>query len=752
MEEKSLDTEFLLTLLGFILTCLTAIVSASIWWVSKIKKRRAAVEVVRSHFTSEDLAEMIRKYVPSRYSEIKDLVEIDYDTESFKPQKGVYRNLVSGMVRRFTRPSRHKYYIILADSGIGKTTFMVNLFFALHSRILPFIFRPRPKTEFIHLGGSLEPLEKIQQIPDKVNTIVLLDGLDEYNFKSSSPSAEIQNLLQHLQPFREIVITVRTQFFATTMAEIPEIKDISMGKSGRHSVCRFYLAPFTMMDVLRFLNNEFPLYRIRQWKMFAKSLRIVKKIPRLRMRPLLLSHIRVLIDSNRNYVYSADVFEELIRLWITWEAQKPISISIYGKRSGEVLLDLSKRLARRLYETGKNTISEDEDLGKEIAAAFLVGEITATDTKDLHRKTKYRSLLTRWADHEYRFSHKSIMEYLVAVQVFDTKHPLPLIKSFDNLDVAALFYYEMLHRSLMHEGAMQAFVINQWKPFKDINPTKLQDADALLIRFSENFNFYPLKFHAQLKEIIIYGIMHEELLGVIYQSALPEYDALEATLRRVTNAIKNRGINTRYRSILDILDIDNGVEEVVAEHKREFNEPRPVLKITELNEGKVRRQFQCTIDQRRQARQQSDNWRDWLEEHDALVRECNEEIERKKEAIRRSKTDFDNETAAWELRKISFDKNEENRLGASKKRKIADLQKRNYENILARLQPVLPMLSVDIKLTSFMPQQRRSMMQTRIDTLVERIKKGDIQLEKLNGYLVAIQKAQTELPGIKFFY
>ncbi len=104
----------------------------------------------------------------------------------------------------------YQFYIILADSGMGKTTLLINLYLRYTSQFLP-----QPYTiKLFPLGDSRtdQEIDKMS-VDEQRHTILLLDAFDEDIQAVASHTTRIDALIQKTQEFREVVLTCRTQFF-----------------------------------------------------------------------------------------------------------------------------------------------------------------------------------------------------------------------------------------------------------------------------------------------------------------------------------------------------------------------------------------------------------------------------------------------------------------------------------------------------------------------------------------------------------
>jgi len=91
------------------------------------------------------------------------------------------------------------FALALADSGMGKTTFMINLYIRYKNAFrLP--FAPQKYDIKLFPLGYPNILEDIEKVKDKKNTILLLDALDE----------DLEAIKDHQKRLNEILSKVKT--------------------------------------------------------------------------------------------------------------------------------------------------------------------------------------------------------------------------------------------------------------------------------------------------------------------------------------------------------------------------------------------------------------------------------------------------------------------------------------------------------------------------------------------------------------
>lgn len=293
----------------------------------------------------------------------------------------------------FEKESVYRHMIILADSGMGKTSVLINYFVRNYARRKPY------KIKLLPLGIP-DLKELIEEVPDKENTTIFLDAFDEDTKAIADHKKRLEELMNSCRRFNRVVITCRTQFFLddeevnNIQPGILRVGPRSAGEEALYTFQKLYLMPLTDQQVAKYLRKRYPLW---QWMKRRQARKAVEKIPLLSVRPMLLTHIPDLLEQNITIRYSYELYETMINAWLQREE---------GWIDPEKLRKFSERLAVDLYVNrefrGAERLPRNE-------LSNLMGQWgVPLDVQQISG----RSLLNRDADGNLKFAHRSIMEYL----------------------------------------------------------------------------------------------------------------------------------------------------------------------------------------------------------------------------------------------------------------------------------------------------------------------------------------------------
>lgn len=333
-------------------------------------------------------------YIPTRGQDVDPCNE-----EEIRENNGKYNTeeMIPFLCKKaFSKDSFGKHYIILADSGMGKTTFLVNLYryYVLKKR---FWLRDRKSMRYIPLSSE-NCMKQIQEIENQGKTILLLDALDESKAAMTDCDAFMGEILKQTESFYKIVITCRTHFFSDAKNEPENTGLIRAGTGDKNAkFTKKYITPFSDKEVKMYLRKRFKV----RFDMRRKAQEIIKKVPSIMARPLILNWIDCLIESDKKLEHTFEIYKTIIDRWVQREPE------VYTK--GKLL-----RLSRSITEWMMNHATT-------VIPASVVEEMACNQGIDLLPiVAKSRSLLNRNSGGEYKFAHRSFLEYFLSECVFDT--------------------------------------------------------------------------------------------------------------------------------------------------------------------------------------------------------------------------------------------------------------------------------------------------------------------------------------------
>ena len=373
-----------------IIGCLSPII-VFLLWTKLISPHVKFKSFVNSVYTQEKLTEVSKYYIHTR---AQDMDPCEQDEIKENNGKYISCNLISFFMKdAFIKSSAGKYYLVLADSGMGKTTFILRLF-----RECMRIFNSpwKLKVELIPLT-EVDCLERIREISKPEKTILLLDALDENKAAINNCNTFFEELITTTSSFNKIVITCRTQFFPSNKDEPSYTNYIQIGRRNKKTeIVKKYLAPFTDEEVKLYLKKRFRF----KFKLQKRAFQIVHKVPNIMARPLILNWINFLCDSKEDYRYSYQIYDTIITKWIEREDLG---------HSERKLFELSRSIADYMFKHEATTIP-----------ATKVEEIAARKEVNLEPIiAKSRSLLNRNGQGEYKFAHRTFLEYFIVFGIVE---------------------------------------------------------------------------------------------------------------------------------------------------------------------------------------------------------------------------------------------------------------------------------------------------------------------------------------------
>jgi len=410
----------------------TPLVTLFIWFFNYYHNRMISRDLPEISYS--EIKNIKKYYIPTKYQNINPAI---YDELSEKNDLISKSLLIEYFLKVAFQRKRNtnKYFIILADSGMGKTTFLINLFLKYKKK---FLFINAYEIKYISLAG-LDIDSDIEEIKNKKNTILLLDAFDEDTQAVDNYEVRLNELIEKTSKFWKVVLTCRTQFFSSEALEPNETKIPKVGPiKGFHEFHKLYISPFDQHEIQVYLRKKYSIINYLKRK---EAFSIVKRSNFIMVRPMLLSYMDDLLSAGAiNYVWSFQIYNQLIIQWIRREALKKSSelrglFEIQLRKFSEAI---SLYIYVNRYSTKVLSIKQED-------IAFFAEKY---DIDLTFIEMKSRSLLNRNDSGDYKFAHKSILEYFLAELVFKNVNKFGYEFDFYGMDMTKLFYDEMYFNSI----------------------------------------------------------------------------------------------------------------------------------------------------------------------------------------------------------------------------------------------------------------------------------------------------------------
>ena len=363
---------------------------------TKIREQRILRSSASGMYDENTIRSAVQNYVFPKYASV-DPAEYQEPAIALLDARADLFSAMDSFIER--KSADGKFLLVLADSGMGKTSFLINYFHRSMSWR-----RARKHTMFLVSLSSPEALEQISSYPkDKVHTSnLLLDAFDEDTKAIGRTQERLKEIIDTASSFRTITISCRTQFFLSeenvpSKTGVSRIGAVPLKESKDHRFAKVYLSPFDDDQVDEFLKIRYPGLTGYRSRKRAKG--VVEKVPSLSVRPMLLTHIPELIRGAKSITNAVDVYDDMVYAWAARESKWVAS---------HELIRISKSLALDFF------LHREERGGEFASPAEIVRLARSMGIKEIEENITARSLLNRNAAGMYKFAHRSIMEYFLA--------------------------------------------------------------------------------------------------------------------------------------------------------------------------------------------------------------------------------------------------------------------------------------------------------------------------------------------------
>lgn len=361
------------------------------------------------------------------------------------------------------QPKVTECYFLEGRTGIGKTTFLLNLYHYYHRTSR---FKNRPQ---LILGkmftGAKTTWKEIEEAKDTNNTIILLDAMDEFltdeidigvnNYRKAFAEKWKQKR-EVLKKFKKVIITVREQIVD---------EEIFSQKFGGATIERLELQPFNLDQIKEYLHQHFLYnnnYALHQSYINLCTHILETKSPYQEFitTPLLLGYIedfKELLDNSKRVSSKFDIYENIVKKWIQREL---IKIRVDKKEGYENDLQLFyENIAFTINQLKDNNISIDKTTYQSLEQkAFLNKTLKAE--KGFSERTLFKSI-----DNKYQFIHLSFLEHFMVLRELRLKKAMERIAT--NISTTSSVKLKengvrMINFSKYPEAA-KSFMLRLWK-------------------------------------------------------------------------------------------------------------------------------------------------------------------------------------------------------------------------------------------------------------------------------------------------
>lgn len=392
-----------------------------------------------------------KNYIPMRFQD-KDPCNLEEPIDNFKDISCTPVYFKMNML--FSGKNNFHYFLILADSGMGKTTFLCHILFSYYKRLFT-----RYEIKFIPLFLD-EVFNEINAIKNPEKVILLLDGLNENIEAQKNPNKYFKKLIIATLKFHKVIITCRTQFFDSESKE-PSNNYYKINSHGKIILLqKKYISPLKCKEIQTYCDKKYFCHNITNNKNYEYLKTLIQKTPKLIIRPMLLAHVEnIAKNKKKKCTYVHEIYYEIIMQWLRDESANTTDENI------RYLYEFHQTLAREMYNANS-------------------AHITKTKIKDMCQlmkpsikwhDIKNKSLLNRNNIGNYKFSHKSIWEYFIAANAFsDLDFRKRFVKNNSGNYLAAHSFLKEMSEKVLDEYLHNPYIPLTDKPlsymlFSDVN-------------------------------------------------------------------------------------------------------------------------------------------------------------------------------------------------------------------------------------------------------------------------------------------
>lgn len=505
-----------IVIISFIITTLSAIIGVYFYLKEYTARRKQENDLSLFFGSRSNARSYLRNYIRTTAVDRPPDDEEDFRSTQYFANKV---DLIRFFLRRVFKTDTRLIFLVLADAGMGKTTFLINLFYRYSSRLI----ERNKKIRYVALGDPYADdfIEKCKNDGsihgDGSKTILLLDAFDEDPKALENYSKRFNFIINKCRTFSKVIITSRTQFFPEESKEkFSEFIPLNDKATSNLIVAKKYIAPFTDKEIQVYIKKKYSRkfgvpkvlrtsnirskYRLGWEIVYLNQKRklvegICGKATNLVARPMLLDNIDLILDYKGSLNYECEIYQALIRSWIIRESKKQRNKQPdEGKFQYEMenFIFIAAVNCYMNFSEGKGLYIENEFL-----EAIAADKSIELDKMDLSS----RSLLNRNSKGRFKFSHKTIFEYLLAYYDFRSSYS-EIEFDLSNFDFALYIRNQLAVLSILGTNSQFYIALTDTTFYKKHNT---QSRDALL-RISSIIvvnNIFDIQRHLKYFEYLV---------------------------------------------------------------------------------------------------------------------------------------------------------------------------------------------------------------------------------------------------------
>ncbi len=249
--------------------------------IKSFKKRKEEFEVINNNFVNP--IELSKVYIEPNCQHGNPADEEDVASPINRPVFAVLNDFLS---KKFIEKDGRRHLFVLADAGMGKTSLLLLLLLMIKLYSIMKFWPKKYNCELLKLGS--DSIINMNNMPNKANTILLLDSLDEDPLAWQNYENRILQIIKASLEFNKVIISCRTQFFPQGQKDpFDRAGNIVIGG---YTCPKFYLSLFNDTQIRQYLEKRFKkkvlfFFEKKNVKKICLANTICKRMKSLRLRP-----------------------------------------------------------------------------------------------------------------------------------------------------------------------------------------------------------------------------------------------------------------------------------------------------------------------------------------------------------------------------------------------------------------------------------------------------------------------------------